>query len=127
MFSMTAPALIDGLVQEERNSIAIALELRLPCINLSKCWAKYELMYQRNSSSYSTAGVMYELVCCNNTKSRCLISLHKEEINIEVRCHNIDVFGKDVTKNTLRGRNSYINCCSYKNDHDSLCLPDKYI
>ena len=28
---------IDGLVQERRNSIANALELRLSCINPSKC------------------------------------------------------------------------------------------
>ena len=28
---------IDGLVQERRNSIANALELRLPCTNPSKC------------------------------------------------------------------------------------------
>ena len=30
---------IDGLVQERRNSIALAMELRLSCTNPSKCWS----------------------------------------------------------------------------------------
>ena len=29
---------IDGLVQERRNSIALAMELRLSCTNPSICW-----------------------------------------------------------------------------------------
>ena len=42
MFSMKAPAQIYELVHKGRNSIADASELRLSCINLPKCWAKYE-------------------------------------------------------------------------------------
>ena len=36
---------IDGLVQERRNSSALAMELRLSCTNPSICeWTKYSIV-----------------------------------------------------------------------------------
>ena len=44
---------INGLVQERRNSIANALELRLSCTNLSK-WYKMEMHFYYVSTKYPT-------------------------------------------------------------------------
>ena len=50
---------IDGLVQERRNSIADAMELRLSCTNPSNCYIS--LWHQQ---SYSTQYIASSVQCC---------------------------------------------------------------
>ena len=50
---------VDGIVQERRNSSVLAMELRLSCINPSRCFCEFKLQ----SNSASATVMLYAILC----------------------------------------------------------------